>query len=171
MSILVGCMASKIQRLMLDYLNIKSNAIFKIYIKRSSKYRFFGFYIFGNIGVSSLHTFRVLLHCQKSSMWSIILPWMVLGTNNTFKSWKCIIKMRAVLRKVIPRFFYLVTKLILTQWVRKYAEFSMLDWRSARSIAKATNTSSTVSHVFKNAANRIITVSCPRYREIISNSF
>ena len=73
---------------------------------------FFSYYLFGNTDLNSWCTFLVLFHCQTSSVWSIIKPWIVVQTNNACKSLNFIIKMHARLRKFIARFFHFMASLV-----------------------------------------------------------
>ena len=69
---------------------------------------FFSYYISGNTGLNSSRTFRVLFHCQTSSVWCIIEPWIVLQTNNACKSVNFITKMCALLRSIIVLLFHCI---------------------------------------------------------------
>ena len=73
---------------------------------------FFSHYLFGNTCSSSPCTFRVLFHCQTSSVGCIIQPWIIIQRNKVCKSMNFIIKMSALLRKFIARFSHFMVSLI-----------------------------------------------------------
>ena len=65
--------------------------------------------IFGNTGLNSSRTFRVLFHCQTSSVWSINKPWVVLRALLPFYG-QFIRPNGAAIRAIVTKFTLLDTK-------------------------------------------------------------
>ena len=109
---------------------------------------FFCWYLFSNTVFDRSRVNRCLCHCETCSVWSIILSCIDLRTNNACKLLNFTIKIHARLRECIAHFFQFfiekfcsATKLISVWMATSKAKLPHMEWRSARSIASATNAS------------------------------